>query len=108
MALDCDADFVEQNADLWLYPPRSSVTLYGEDQLQSYLFGPKRAQHGFCKRCGIDLVNQVHMRERFMAEVMPIKLRTMEDIDHEHLEIEQKDGWKVLVEPPHVPYDAAL
>lgn len=90
---------------MWIYPPLSSVSLLGtEENLTNYLFGPKRAYHGFCGVCGVDVVNRVDLHPEFKVDIRPINVRTMDGIVLDELEIEQADGWSYN-KPPYQPYE---
>jgi hypothetical protein len=90
---------------MWIYPPIHSVNLLGtEDKLTDYLFGPKRAYHGFCGVCGVDVVNRVDLHPIFKAPVRPINVRTVDNIVLEELKIEKVDGWAMNT-GPYKTYD---
>jgi hypothetical protein len=90
---------------MWIYPPIPSVDLLGtEDKLTDYLFGLKRAFHGFCGVCGIDVVNRVDLHHIFKAPVRPVNVRTINDIALEDLKIEKVDGWSRNT-APYKPYE---
>jgi hypothetical protein len=94
-----------QNADMWIYPPIPSVDMLGtEDKLTDYLFGLKRAFHGFCGVCGVDVVNRVDLHHIFKAPVRPVNVRTMDKVVLEDLRIENVDGWSRETHP-YKPYD---
>ncbi|KAI5249050.1 hypothetical protein E4T42_05451 [Aureobasidium subglaciale] len=101
----CNCSFCSRNADMWIYPPIASVDLLGtEEKLTDYLFGPKRAYHGFCGACGVDVVNRVDLHPVFKAPVRPINVRTMDGLDLESLKVDKADGWAMNT-GPYKAYD---
>ncbi|KAI4761150.1 hypothetical protein E4T52_01873 [Aureobasidium sp. EXF-3400] len=101
----CNCSFCFRNADMWIYPPIPSVNLLGtEEKLTDYLFGLKRAFHGFCGTCGVDVVNRVDLHHIFKAPVRPVNVRTINNIVLEDLKIEKVDGWSRNT-APYKPYE---
>ncbi|KAI9814265.1 MAG: hypothetical protein M1827_003431 [Pycnora praestabilis] len=82
-----------ENGELWIYPSKSSVELYGQDALSNYQFGKKRAKHSFCSICGVSAIVRINDPE---VNVMPVNVRTMNGVDLEDLKIKKYDGWKEL------------
>lgn len=94
-----------QNADMWIYPPIASVNMLDtEKNLTNYLFHPKRAYHGFCSVCGVDVVNRVDLHPTFKAPVRPINVRTIDGLKLDGLDIDKADGWS-MESGPYKAYD---
>lgn len=101
-----------QGAYVWIYPSKEQVAIEGEENMTNYSFANKIGRKGFCKKCGVHIVNDVNMppdgkeiepwRERFM-KTRPITLRLLNDFDYRTLQdrTRKEDGWKDL-EPPYV------
>ncbi|TIA63853.1 hypothetical protein D6C77_01782 [Aureobasidium pullulans] len=92
----CNCSFCSRNADMWIYPPIASVDMLDtEKNLTNYLFHPKRAYHGFCSVCGVDVVNRVDLHPTFKAPVRPINVRTIDGLKLDGLDIDKADGWSM-------------
>ncbi len=52
--LDCNCSICSRTGHLHLFIPHADFTLLsGEDDLVSYRFGSGRAEHLFCRHCGV-------------------------------------------------------
>ncbi|GAB7349133.1 hypothetical protein MBLNU459_g8078t2 [Dothideomycetes sp. NU459] len=89
--LTCNCSWCARNADMWIYPPVEDVDFQGEENLTIYRFG-EISVHGFCKVCGVDVVNRFIDPETQIAH-RPINIRTMDNVDLEALEVTADDGW---------------
>lgn len=87
---------IQQNADLWLYPSKSSVSLHGIPHLTVYHFGRKVGGHAFCSTCGVPVVNFLEQREGELgasfADKMPVNARTLNGVDMKGVEVKRVDG----------------
>lgn len=85
-----------QNADLWLYPSKSSVSLHGTPHLTVYHFGRKVGGHAFCSTCGVPVVNLLEQREgqlgEFFVDKIPVNARTLNGVDLGGVEVKRVDG----------------
>ncbi|EOO01487.1 putative glutathione-dependent formaldehyde-activating gfa protein [Phaeoacremonium minimum UCRPA7] len=110
--IDCNCSICQRGAYVWIYPSKEQVAIEGEENMTNYSFANKIGRKGFCKKCGVHIVNDVNMppdgqeiepwRERFM-KVRPITLRILNDFDYKVLQdrTRKEDGWKDL-EPQYV------
>jgi hypothetical protein len=82
---------INQNGDLWIYPPKSAVTVQGGENLTDYAFLSKDSLHSFCKICGTSVLVRVSDEA---GENMPINVRTIDGIDLSSLTLKNYDGAK--------------
>ena len=75
-----------QNGDLWIYTNKDSVALHGEENIKSYLFGPKTQSHDFCGVCGVSV------SEGLTKGSLAINARTLNGIDLADLKVKDFDG----------------
>jgi len=83
-----------QNADLFVYPPRSAVVV-SLSNLTGYAFLSPDSQHCFCKTCGVSVLVHVLEKPKPGQEVeMPINVRTIVGVDVGELQKQYYDGAK--------------
>ncbi len=99
-----------QNAYIWIYPKAEQVKLEGEENMTYYRMGSKLWQKGFCKTCGVQLVNkrvplteeelaavpEIYLQRRGPVEFTPVTLRVLNNFDLTALrpeQIEMSEGW---------------
>lgn len=78
-----------QNGDLWIYPRRSALRIYGEKSLLGYEFLHKDSLHSFCETCGVSVLVSVTEPGK---DFVPINVRTLNGIDLASLKLKKFDG----------------
>ncbi|KAG4423873.1 hypothetical protein IFR04_003018 [Cadophora malorum] len=90
--ISCNCSICYRNGEVYTYPPASSVTISGKENLTGYPFLSPDSLHSFCKICGTSVCVQV-LKEG--EDLMPLNLRTMmSGINVKDLNITEYDGAK--------------
>ena len=81
-----------QNGEIYIYPPASSVTFIGKENLIGYPFLSPDSLHSFCKVCGTSVCVQALKEDE---DLLPLNLRTMmSGVNVKDLNITEYDGAK--------------
>ncbi|KAH8601541.1 Mss4-like protein [Bisporella sp. PMI_857] len=86
--MSCNCSLCSRNSDLWIYPKKSEVALSGAENLTDYVFLHEDSLHSFCKTCGVSVVVKVTSGD----DIMPINVRTVDNIDVDKLKLKFYDG----------------
>ncbi|KAL2065497.1 hypothetical protein VTL71DRAFT_3167 [Oculimacula yallundae] len=90
--ISCNCSLCYRSAEIYTYPPASSITMIGKENLAGYAFLTSDSLHSFCKVCGTSVCVQV-LNEN--EDLMPLNLRTvMSGVNVKDLQIEEYDGAK--------------
>ncbi len=105
-----------QGAYVWLYPTTDQTIIHGRGNITYYVMGTGAWRKGFCKTCGVQLMNEINpltddevaalpelaraYRKR-MINCRPINLRILNDYDFSKLETLKYDGYNA-VKPMYV------
>ncbi|KAH8602125.1 Mss4-like protein [Bisporella sp. PMI_857] len=96
----------QRNANIFMYPNQSQVSIVGEENTTDYLFGRKWGGNRFCKTCGVVVYSRLYgppkeifdswsdARKAFARknfELLPIRVRTLNDVEWDQLEIKRSD-----------------
>lgn len=86
---DCNCSICRKKGFLHLIvPPENFTLLQGRDNLTSYTFNTKTANHTFCSTCGIDSF----YRPRSHPDMIDVNIRTLDRDLTNILEIQPFDG----------------
>ncbi|PVH72094.1 hypothetical protein DL98DRAFT_433913, partial [Cadophora sp. DSE1049] len=90
--ISCNCSLCYRNGEIYTYPPASSVTFIGKENLVGYPFLSPDSLHSFCKICGTSVCVQVLKEDQ---DLMPLNLRTMmSGVNVKDLNITEHDGAK--------------
>ncbi|KAJ7672254.1 Mss4-like protein [Mycena polygramma] len=82
-ATECNCSICSRDGALWVYPEMKDVTFKGLDSLSEYTFATRTTIHGFCKTCGVAILEKSAEGRTDVA----LNVRTMNDIDLPAFEI---------------------
>ncbi|KAK0111478.1 hypothetical protein ONS95_001833 [Cadophora gregata] len=92
MIISCNCSLCYRNGEVYTYPPASSVTFIGKENLTGYPFLSPDSLHSFCKICGTSVCVQALKEDE---DLLPINLRTMmSGVNVKDLKITEYDGAK--------------
>ncbi|KAH7317728.1 Mss4-like protein [Rhexocercosporidium sp. MPI-PUGE-AT-0058] len=92
MIISCNCSLCSRNGEVYTYPPASSVTFIGKENLTGYPFLSSDSLHSFCKICGTSVCVQVLKEDE---DLLPLNLRTMmSGVNVKDLHITEHDGAK--------------
>ncbi|KAB5572065.1 Mss4-like protein [Coniochaeta sp. 2T2.1] len=115
---ECNCSNCQRAGYLWIYPKKDQVVIQGRDSLSYYVFGNCVWRKGFCKTCGVQIMNEPNpltdeQVEALPAEVrafrdgkmdwFPVNLRILNDFDFDAVmdKVQRMDGWN-MAKPPYV------
>ncbi|KAL7938807.1 Mss4-like protein [Trichoderma chlorosporum] len=79
----CNCSSCERNAALWVYSPKESVILSGDEaNMGRYKFNTRMVDKVFCKTCGVVLLNQFNDLSEEEIAALPERMRLFRDRQH--------------------------
>ncbi|KAG4443307.1 hypothetical protein IFR05_001251 [Cadophora sp. M221] len=90
--VSCNCSLCHRNGEIYTYPPATSVTFIGKENLIGYPFLSPDSLHSFCKICGTSVCVQALKEDE---DLLPLNLRTMmSGVYVKDLNITEYDGAK--------------
>ncbi|KAF8206793.1 Mss4-like protein [Mycena galopus ATCC 62051] len=94
-ASDCNCSICWRNAAVWIYPQTTQLTFRGvPDAVTEYAFASRKAQHCFCKTCGVSVYSSLTGYETLEGNTA-LNLRTLNDFDLGKLALERDNGREI-------------
>ncbi|KAH6605969.1 glutathione-dependent formaldehyde-activating enzyme [Trichoderma cornu-damae] len=82
-AIECNCSSCERIASIWIYSPKSSVVLSGDEaNIGKYGFNNHLIDKTFCKTCGVGLTNVFKVMSEEQVAAMPERTRDVYAVKH--------------------------
>ncbi|KAH8912192.1 glutathione-dependent formaldehyde-activating enzyme [Coniochaeta sp. PMI_546] len=115
---ECNCSNCQRAAYMWIYPKKDQVVIQGRENLSYYVFGTGVWRKGFCKTCGVQIMNEPNPLTPEQVEAlpasakafregkldwMPINIRILNNFDFDAIKdkVQRLDGWN-MAKPGYV------
>ncbi|PSR80658.1 glutathione-dependent formaldehyde-activating enzyme [Coniella lustricola] len=105
--LECNCNYCVRGGQIWGYLDKDQAAIHGAEHMTYYMFNLQVLRKGFCKHCGVNVVNEVAPKTDNQIEALTgtpkmmydllhtkrnINLRMLDDFDCSKLELCRANG----------------
>ncbi|OIW31745.1 glutathione-dependent formaldehyde-activating enzyme [Coniochaeta ligniaria NRRL 30616] len=77
--VECSCSNCQRAAYIWIYPKKDQIVIQGRENLSYYVFGTGGWRKGFCKTCGVQIMNEPNTLTPEQVEALPAAARAWRD-----------------------------